>query len=95
MIEIIRNEKVVCRKPTRCWGCMRRFPKGTTIEKTTSVDGGRILTTPWCATCLAMMRAPDIDWWDYEETGWCEGAMVEDWRDGFADYMYRTEYWPS
>jgi len=89
----IRTEIVTARKPVQCWGCCRVFPKGTRIEKCTWAIDGRVRTSAWCATCRRMLVLLEdfldpVDGYDF-------GCMVEDPRDGFADVMYETEFWPS
>lgn len=90
----IRTEIVTARKPVTCWGCCRKLPKGTVIEKDTSADDDGIITTAWCATCLVMISLLE-EFRDPMEDGWQRGCMVEDSRDGFLDFMYETEFWPS
>lgn len=90
----VRTKTVKTRKPATCWGCRRTFPKGTTIEKHTSVDLGRISTTAWCATCIEMIVAFYVFHGD-EGHGWSQGCMVDDERAGFLDFIYETEFWPS
>lgn len=90
----IRTEIVETRKPVTCWGCCRTFPRGTVIEKNTSIGDGGFVTSAWCATCLVMIPVM-AEWVDPYGDGWDYGCMVEDRRDGFLDYMYATEFWPS
>ena len=90
----IRTEVVTTRKPVTCWGCCRTLPTGTVIEKNTSAGDDGIVTAAWCATCLVMMPIME-EFLDPMGDGWGFGCMVEDYRDGFLDVMYETEFWPS
>ena len=90
----IRTQVVTTRKPVTCWGCCRKLPKGTVIEKNTSAGDGGIVTAAWCATCLVMLSIMR-EFFDPMADGYDFGCMVEDARDGFADVMYQTEFWPS
>lgn len=89
----VRTELVTTRKLATCWGCCRAFPRGTRIQKSTWVFDRGPNTVAWCATCLVMMTL--IDYPDAMTEGYYQGCMVEDPRDGFADVMYATEFWPS
>ena len=48
---IISEKIVITRKPHKCWGCGREFPKGSKLQALNNVDGGEICTTYWCNTC--------------------------------------------
>lgn len=88
-MQIIRNKTVKVRKPVVCWGCGRKLPTGTVVEKTTSVDRRSIMTVSWCATCREVLSiiAPDLC------DGYCFGELTE--YEWWSDVMYETEFWPS
>ena len=50
-MDCIAMKQVVTRKAHKCWGCGRPYPKGTSMERITNVDGGEIMTTHWCPVC--------------------------------------------
>lgn len=50
-MEIIGRKYVITRKPHRCFGCAREFPKGTKMEKSCVIDD--IIRTDYlCMTCV-------------------------------------------
>jgi len=51
-LDILKHNIVKTRKDHRCWGCARKFEKGTKMDSITSVDGGEISTDYWCSTCV-------------------------------------------
>ncbi len=65
MAQPISIKKVVTRKEHRCWGCGDTFPKGSNLEYTTYVDGGRISSAYWCDTCLKFLD--ETDFWDEQD----------------------------
>lgn len=85
MSEIISSEKVITRKPHKCWGCAVEYPKKSKMERTTSKDGGEIMSVYWCESCLSYMGTlPSyivIEGWDF-------GGLAEyrkDYPDGFKE----------
>ena len=61
MADTIGRKIVVIRKPHICFGCGRKFPKGTKMERSCVVDG-----TAWtcylCPTCIEITSL--IHWCD-------------------------------
>lgn len=57
MSDMIFDEKVKTQKKQTCWGCARRFPKGTVLEKQKTVDKGIFYTFYWCDVCRAYLNA--------------------------------------
>ena len=49
--DTLSHKEVKIRKEQRCFGCGRKFPIGTTLEKNTTVDSGIFTTTYWCDVC--------------------------------------------
>ncbi len=52
----IKWKEVKTRKPHRCFGCMKTYPKGTMMVSATNVDGGDINSCYWCNVCQEYMR---------------------------------------
>ena len=48
----IKTKKVKTRKEHKCWGCGRKFEKGTEMQTVVWVEDGRISTHYWCDTCV-------------------------------------------
>lgn len=69
----IDSKKVVTRKPHKCWGCCREFPKGSELLRVTGTDGGEIASVYWCKVCDAIFQEFGIG-----DTGVTEGEI----RDG-------------
>jgi len=72
----IASKTVVTRKPCKCWGCAREFPKGTKMDRVTCVDGGEIFAVKWCATCQQWLNENDDG--EGVEFGFLRGE--EDWQ---------------
>lgn len=53
-MRLLSHNKGVTRKPHRCWGCCKTFPKGTTMYRVVTKDGG-LATTYWCEPCQAFV----------------------------------------
>ena len=51
MQDTLSHKEVKIRKEHRCFGCSRKLPVGTILEKITTVDNGRFTTTYWCDVC--------------------------------------------
>lgn len=64
---IVAQKTVTARKPRKCWGCAREFPKGSKFSRITTADGGSIYATYWCETCN--------QWW--AEFGYGDDEGVE------------------
>jgi len=60
-VDYISAETVKTRKPHKCWGCAREFPKGTMLQRIVNADGGTIYTTYWCPVCNEAWAAGDYD----------------------------------
>lgn len=52
-MDILDAKIVTTRKEHHCYGCARKFPKGSRLQVVTSVDGGEIGSAYWCPTCQA------------------------------------------
>ena len=51
MGKAIRTNKVKTRKVHKCWGCERKFEKGTEMEVVVWVEDGEITNYYWCEVC--------------------------------------------
>ena len=71
MSTLISSKKVKIRKPHYCFGCARKFPKGTEMQYNTIVDDD-IFNTYICPTCLDV-----IDSMEYGDE-FCYGDLKED-----------------
>ena len=49
----VSQDIVVTRKPHKCWGCAREFPKGSKMGVLVYAECGEIYSTYWCDTCRA------------------------------------------
>lgn len=52
MGNFIKSKQVKTRKEHSCFGCGRKFPKGSKLTASTSSDFDGIQTTYWCNVCL-------------------------------------------
>ena len=50
-MSVIKEKVVTTRKSCQCFGCERRFPKGTTIKKVTWRGDNKLETYAWCKVC--------------------------------------------
>ena len=48
MADVLSQKDVKTRKEHKCFGCGRKFEKGSILSRVTSVDGGQISTSYWC-----------------------------------------------
>jgi hypothetical protein len=51
LLDYLSDKKVKIRKPQKCWGCGREFPKGSILRYIKNVDGGVFSSVYWCDTC--------------------------------------------
>jgi len=75
IIDILENKDVKTNKEHCCFGCSRKFPKGTVLNYNKTVDGGVISSAYWCKTCMEywkryMENGDEIGYGDlkYEDT---------------------------
>ena len=73
-MNFISSVSVETRKEHFCWGCARKFPKGSQLERITSSDGSEINSSYWCATCSQYWRehmssGETIDFGDLRDNG--------------------------
>jgi hypothetical protein len=47
----LENKDVITRKEHCCFGCGRKFPKGSKLNFSKTVDGGEFSSAYWCKTC--------------------------------------------
>jgi len=58
-MSVIASKKVITRKPHKCWGCAREFPKGSTLDRVTCTDGEVIMSAYWCEICQEWLTEYD------------------------------------
>jgi hypothetical protein len=51
-MEVVGRKIVLTRKPHRCFGCAREFPKRTKMERSCTIDGDNAWTCYLCLTCV-------------------------------------------
>lgn len=51
-MDTLENKDVVTRKEHHCFGCGRKFPKGSKLNFNKIVDGGTISSAYWCPVCI-------------------------------------------
>ena len=81
-METINQKTVKTRKTHPCSGCLRKFPSGTTMELSTSVDGSDIFSSYWCDVCAKVMSSWHAD--DLQEIE--EGGVL----DHNPEFWYET-----
>jgi len=54
-MDYLSNKLVVTRKDHNCWGCGRKFKKGSKLTSVVTADGGYISRIYWCGTCLEII----------------------------------------
>ena len=65
---------VKIRKPQKCWGCTKEFPKDTELIKSVSVDQGEFSSAYWCKECNDFLNT--VESWELEE-GFLFGELLE------------------
>ena len=50
-MDILESKDVITKKEHNCFGCGRKFSKGSKLNFTKSVDGGEFSSAYWCKTC--------------------------------------------
>lgn len=58
--EYIGEKRVCIRKERRCWGCNRRYPKGSLMNDITTKDN-KIDHTYWCEVCDDFLKTLTYD----------------------------------
>ena len=51
MADVLSQKTVKTRKEHECFGCGRKFEKGSLLSRVTCVGEGQITTSYWCDTC--------------------------------------------
>ena len=49
--DTLEHKSVKIRKPHKCFGCGRKMPKGTNMDKITQVDNGEFFHGYYCLVC--------------------------------------------
>ena len=86
MATLLRINHVKTRKEHRCFACLKKFPKGTTMEVATSLDGGSIHDSYVCAECEVFLKEHFDLCFDPHEQGFHEGC-VRDARDQYKELL--------
>lgn len=73
-MEILEQKNVMTRKKHNCWGCKRKFKKGTDMLYVTSVDAGSFNHTYWCDDCQEFIDT--LEYWETED-GWLYGELLD------------------
>ncbi len=50
-MDILVSKDVITKKEHNCWGCGRKFPKGSKLTFVKGVDSGEFASAYWCQTC--------------------------------------------
>lgn len=56
MSDILRWEIRKIRKPHRCFGCNKVYPKGEVMTSAAYADCGSVFGCYWCGTCETVMN---------------------------------------
>lgn len=72
MSETIGAKIVTTRKPHVCFGCGRKFPIKTKMQRDCVIDSGTAWTCYLCTTCLSISRSM------YRGYEFCFGALKEE-----------------
>ena len=64
MFDVLKDKKVLTRKPHRCFGCGRGFSKGTTLRFVVTADCGEMSNSYWCPVCDRIMNKHPDDYID-------------------------------
>ena len=59
-MNIMSEKFVITRKAHECWGCHRKFDKGSNMSKQVATDMGGIWTTYTCETCHKLIKLNPI-----------------------------------
>lgn len=82
MTEVLTDKQVKTRKPHKCWGCLKKFPSGTTMRVVVSVDRDGINQFYFCQHC------------DNHSEKW----SIEDWESTFPGdigYWVNGQWYPA
>ena len=73
-MECLKDKIVKTRKPHNCWGCCRKFQKGSDRRYIVSVDGGSFSGSYWCKVCDSVVD--DLESWERYD-GFSYGAIKD------------------
>lgn len=59
MSEIIAHKYVKTRKPHKCFGCAREFPKGSILKREAVAEDGTVFTAYMCPDCEDYLQSGD------------------------------------
>ena len=60
-MDILLQKYVTTRKPHECWGCGRKFQKGSSLQYVKAVDNGVISGVYWCEVCQHVLNNGGFD----------------------------------
>lgn len=72
MADVIAHKYVKTRKPHKCFGCAREFPKGSVLNREAVEDGGTVFTAYMCSDCEDYLNSGD-----YTGEEFCFGDLRE------------------
>ena len=64
---------VKTRKPHNCWGCAKKYPAGTGMTYSVSVDQGDFSAAYWCEDCEEILNK--LEPWQLED-GFAYGDIL-------------------
>ena len=72
MADVISHKYVKTRKPHKCFGCAREYPKGSTLNREAIEDDGTVFTAYMCPECEDYLNSGD-----YSGDEFCFGQLYE------------------
>lgn len=75
-MSVLSHNEVKIRKPRKCWGCTREFPKGSDMHRVVNRDGG-LVTTYWCKECQEIINQMAKDDPHVVDDGFMRGELLE------------------
>lgn len=72
MADVISHKYVKTRKPHKCFGCAREYPKGSILNREAVEDDGTVFTAYMCPECEDYLNSGD-----YSGDEFCFGQLYE------------------
>lgn len=79
---VLKQKEVKIRKPRKCYGCLRTFEAGTTMEYLASTYEDGFWTCYHCESCTKIKQRFTHD--DYED------GLAEGWFGEYGDYKWNS-----
>lgn len=76
VMELIREKRLITKKPHKCFGCEREFPKGTEMKHQVWADDGSAYNSYLCETCCELVSDHALEFGGYFEYG--EGELKDE-----------------